>query len=234
MSQVLDPMAAAVEEAERPNFLYGQLETSAEFVMFSGGKKVSWNEQIDEAKDRLTEVTFLINPIEESGLTNLSTRSMICNNYNEWAKIVWPSLRDECGIANLREAHGKYVKAEIVKTGRSYVSKKTGDKIENTTFKFVAVFDSKDDCAADYLGEGITNKAQALASDSGHTGVAEMAAEVDMSPTVERETAAAFLPALVKMSAGNRDMLTQQIQSMPLVAKFFTIDSPEVQQLLVA
>lgn len=232
MSQVLDPMASAVEEAERPNYIYGQLEASAEFVMFSNKRKVQWNENIDDPKDRLTEVTLIVNPIEETGLTNLVTRSAICNNYNEWAKIIWPSLRDNCGVTSLRDADKKYVKCEIVKTGRTYTNR-NGDKIENTTLKFIALFDSKDSCAADYLSEGGTDKTTAL-NDNGHNGVAEMAADIDMSPTAERETAAAFLPALVKMSNKNPDMLKQQINAMPLVAKFFSIDSPEVQALLAA
>lgn len=231
MSQALDPMDTAVEEAERPNFIYGQLEASASFVMFANRKKVAWTE-IDDPKERRTEVSMLVNPIEETGLTNFFTRSVICSNNNEWATIVWPSLRDECKVSNLREAHLKWVKAEIVKTGRSYINK-SGDKVENTTFKFVALFDSKEACAADYLGEGGTNKAQAPINGGGHT-TTEMAAEVDMSPTAERDTALSFLPALVKMSNGNRDMLAQQIKGTPLIAKFFTIDSPEVQQLLAA
>lgn len=229
MSQTLDPMASAVEEAERPNYLYGELEASAEFVMFANKRKVQWNDQLDDPKDRRTEVTLIINPLEETGLTNLSTRSVICSNYNEWAKIIWPSLRDDCGVANLREADKKYVKAEVVKTGRTYTNR-NGDKVENTTFKFIAIFDDKNACVADYLSEGGKNKTETL-DDSGH----DMSAmDIDMSPTVERETAAAFLPALVKMSNGNRDMLAQQINDMPLVAKHFTIESPEVQELLAA
>lgn len=235
MSTMIDPMEMAVTEAERPNYLYGQLETSAEFVMFAGGKKVAWSEGIDDPKDRKVEVALIINPIEESGLTNLSTRNVICENWNEWGKIVWPSLRDDCGIANLREADKKWFKVESVKTGRSYISKKTGERVENTTFKFVGVFDTKEECVADYLADGnIDNKskvAEPALNDGGHT-MADAAMEVDM--TSEKETAKNFLPALVKMSQGNMDMLKQHIQNTPMIAKFFTIDSPEVQELLKA
>ncbi len=231
MSQVLDPMDSAIEEAERPNFIYGQLEASASFVMFANKRKVAWTE-MDDPKERRTEVSMLVNPIEETGLTNFFTRSVICSNNNEWATIVWPSLRDNCKVANLREAHQKWVKAEIVKTGRSYINK-SGDKVENTTFKFVALFNSKEACAADYLNEGGVNKTQAPINDSGH-GMTDAAMDIDMSSTSERTTAEAFLPALVKMANGNADMLAQQIAGIPMVAKFFTVNSPEVQKLLKA
>ena len=68
MSAYLDPMNAAVEEAERPNFIYGQLEVSAAFVQFVNSKKIVWTEH-DDPKNRSTEVTMVINPIEETGMT---------------------------------------------------------------------------------------------------------------------------------------------------------------------
>jgi len=51
MSAYLDPMNSAVEEAERPNFIYGQLEVSAAFIQFVNKKKTIWTEH-DDPKER--------------------------------------------------------------------------------------------------------------------------------------------------------------------------------------
>ena len=63
---------------------------------------------------------------------------------NEWAKIVKPSLRD-LGT-DLRALNGKFVQAQLVPTGRGWVNQQ-GEKKENTTFKFLAVYDDFETCA---------------------------------------------------------------------------------------
>ena len=50
----------------------------------------------------------------------------------------------------------------------------------------------------------------------------------------ELETAKAFLPALVKQAAGNKSALETMLNGMPMIAKYFNVNSPEVVTLMVA
>lgn len=236
MSTMIDPMDTAVAEAERPNYIYGQLEATASFVMFANKKKVNWIDGQDAPRDRRTEVSILIYPIEETGFTNFFTRSVICSNNNEWATIIWPSLRDECKVANLREADRKWVKVEVVKTGRSYTNK-TGQTIDNTTFKFLAIYQSHAECAAAYLADGNAVRSDAtkgVLNGGGHSAMDDAGA-IDMTPNAnneERKAALAFLPALVKAANGNKQMLESTFAGMPMINKYFDVNSPEVTALL--
>lgn len=230
MSAYLDPMNAAVEEAERPNFIYGQVEVSAAFVQFVNKKKIVWTEH-DDPKERRTEVTMVINPIEETGMTQLFTRSTICGNRGEWADIIWPSLRDGCGIKSLRDADKKFVKAEVVKTGRKYTNK-NGEEVENTTFKFHALYADKAACVSAFSADGGTPKSTLVTAP-----VAGDPMAIDMTANAnnpERESSKAFLPMLVKAAGGDLNQLKLTLASMSPLNKYFTIDSPEVQALLKA
>ena len=232
MSTHLDPMNTAVEEAERPNFIYGQLEVSAAFIQFANGKKLIWTEH-DDPKERRTEVTLVINPIEETGMTKLFTRSAICSNRGEWADIIWPSLRDVCSIKELRAADKKFVKAEIVKTGRKYVNK-AGEEVENTTFKFHALFAAKAGCVSALAADGGAPKNTLHTAPAPNPGDP---AAIDMTPNAdnaERQNSLLFLPMLITASGGNVDQLKTLIGSMSPLNKYFTVDSPEVVALLKA
>lgn len=221
-----DPWASAVEDAERGDFLWGQIQVDVNFVMLKKGQpKRSWGEG-DDPKERSTEVSFTLNPIEEMGLTKLIQRSVLSDARGEWGRIVWPSLRDACGLKELRPLDGKFVKIETVKNGRKWTDK-NGVQQEGTTFKFHAVFDAQATCANDYLGAGGSDKS--TVPDNG-------AMDVDMSQNInqELETAKAFLPAIVKSAAGNKTILQQALNGMPMISKFFTIESPEVLALMGA
>lgn len=233
MSTYLDPMNTAVEEAERPNFIYGQLEVSAAFIQFVNKKKTIWTEH-DDPKERRTEVTMVINPIEETGLTQLFTRSTICGNRGEWADIIWPSLRDVCGIKELRAADKKFVKVEVVKTGRKYTNK-NGEEVENTTFKFHGLFSDKDSCVNTFSADGGTPIRNTL-----HTAPSANPSDpaaIDMTPNAnnaERQNSLLFLPMLIKAAAGDVNQLKTMMSSMSPLNKYFTVDSPEVVELLKA
>lgn len=235
-TMTLDPMDTAVSEAERPNYIYGQLEASASFVMFANKKKVNWVDGQDDPRERRTEVNILINPIEETGFTSFFTRSVICSNSNEWATIIWPSLRDECKVANLREADRKWVKVETVKTGRTYTNR-SGQTVENTTFKFIALYQTQADCAAAYLADGNairTDATKGTLSGGAHSTMDDAAA-IDMTPNDERrQTALAFLPALVNAAKKDKTVLSSTFAGMPMISEFFTVNSPEVVALLNA
>jgi hypothetical protein len=106
----------------------------------------------------------------------------------------------------------------MVGTGRKYT--KDGVEKESTTFKFLEVYGS----------EEAAEKA-AFELYSGGNGSEP---EADTKPNnAERETALKFLPGLVAMSRGDTVQLATMLAQQPLIAKYFTVQSPEVQELLV-
>lgn len=220
--------AIAAEEAtkEEVSFIYGQLQVTMEYkVVKKGAPKRAWIEGQDSMNDRSIELTFMINPISESGLTKLITRTVLAKSWTEWGTIVWPSLRDACGVTENDSIDGKFVKAETVKNGSKYTDSKTGEVKERTTFKFHKIFNTQEECVADYLG---SNPEPVLDEDD------PMAISMAPVNNQELETAKMFLPALVKQAGGKKEILTTLLAGMPMVSKYFNVDSPEVKQLLAA
>ena len=226
----IDILAEATNEAERPNFIFGQCEVSGQYVQFVDKKKVIWTEH-DDLNKRELEVTMVVNPIEETGLTKLMTRQFIANNYGEFATIVWPSLKN-CGLKQLNELNKKFVKMEIVEA-RKYKDKTTGELKSATTFKFHGVYADKAACVAELhkSGQPVSTLNVAPSSNPGDP----MA--IDMTPNasnLERENSKAFLPMLIKAAGGDTNQLKTLIASMSPLNKYFTVDSPEVVELLKA
>lgn len=226
----IDPFDAATELGDRKPVYYGRMEVTASFLsMVKGQAPQVFNEQIHDADTRRTQVHMICNPIDAMNLTQLVERKLIAD-FGAWPKIVWPSLRD-LGLKNARDLNGKWAKIEMVKTGRTYQSSR-GETQEETTFKFLALYQTAQEATAAYLADG--GKAPAAAQD-------EPAMAIDMGhgagsngngANAERETAKAFLQALVKQSGGDKGKLAASIAQMPMIAKYFTADSPEVVQML--
>jgi len=225
-----DPYAAAVEDAEKPNFVWGQVQVTARaIVLVKGQGKVPFDPQIHRDEDRVTSIELILNPMAETRLTKLITRESLSNS-RSWAAITWASLRDNCGMRNLRELDGKFAKMELVKSGRKWTDKKSGEEREETAMKFHAIFADEATAHAAWIAE---NGDPVEATNSTSDAMA-----IDMSPQSTpaedpgRATALAFLPALVASAQKNRDALKTLIASMPPISKYFTIDSPEVAALL--
>lgn len=228
-----DPYASAVSTAENSGKYYGQVNVNAAFVTLTKGVgKQSYVEGQHDPKDRRTEISFTLNPVEEMGLSNLTQRSMISES-NEWSKIVWPSLRDGCGLNNLRELDSKYVKVELVKNGRTWPDKKTGEIREGTTLKFLAIYASEKACKDAYSNDGNTPRTTTNTDDA--AGAIDMSAGAGApASNPEKEAAKKFLETLVKQSSGNEAMLKQMLSGMPMITKYFPVGSLEYTQMLTA
>lgn len=225
-----DPFDAATEAGERSGTWYGKCDVGASFVkLVKGQGKSLWSKQ-DGIDQRRTEVHIVITPIDAMNSTQLVERKIIAES-KDWSGTVWPSLRT-LGLKNARDLHGKFAKVEFVKTGRTYTTR-NGQTGEETTLKFVALFDSAAQCTAAYVADGgciVHEDApdDAMAIDMGHQDAPAQ------SDDIERETASLFLPILVKQAKGDIRTLSDALASTPLVSKFFTIASPEVVELLKA
>lgn len=220
-TQVLDPMESAVADAELASQYFGKLEVDAQFVILrKGERKRAWVEG-DSTDGRTTEVTIRLNPLDITGMTRMVERSIISNS-GEWSRVVWPSLRD-LGVKSLREIHGRWAHVAMVPSGRSWTNKE-GETVQGTTFKFIKLFDLESDAIKEWESQfGGSQPAQPQAQP------AQPAAN-----DAERAVAAQFLPALVKGANGDLAALATILSSMTPVNKYFTVDSPEVQQLLKA
>lgn len=227
----IDPFDAATELGDRKPVYYGRMEVTASFLSMNKGERPEpFDEHRHAADTRRTQVHMICNPIDAMNLTQLVERKLIAE-FGAWPKIVWPSLRD-LGVKNVRDLNGKWAKVEMVKTGRTYQSSR-GETQEETTFKFVALYNTAAEATAAYVADG----GKAPAADDEHSA----AAAVDMShgagsngngANAERETALQFLKVLVKQSGGDKGRLSASIAQMPMIAKYYTADSPEVVQMM--
>lgn len=218
MTTTFDPFDAATEAGERQPVYFGKVDCTAGFVaLLKGQGKVLWTEA-HGIEQRRTEVALRLDPIDAMNLTRAVERQVIAES-REWTGVVWPSLRD-LGVRNAREVNGKWAKVELVKSGRSWTNKE-GATVEGTTLKFLALYPTKAECIAAWEAENGGSVAHAPSSNGNGA--------VDPG----RETAAMFLEPLVKAAKGDRAALAQSLANMPMVSKYFTVDSPEVQALLV-
>lgn len=227
-----DPFDSADSATIEPRTYYGQVDVDAWFcALVKGQGKVPYDAQVHER--RSTAVKLTVAPIADMKLSFALEREMIAES-REWAAIVLPSIK-ALGLASIRDLDGKWVAMQQVPSGRKYRNK-SGEEKEATTFKFLAVYDSEAACIAAFrAARNGTPPADALPEDeipfmgdgngNGHNGQ-----PAPDSP--ERQTALAFLKVLVQQHGGNRDALATAIASMPMIAKHFTIDSPETQALL--
>lgn len=214
-----DPLDAATEAGERAGILWGKVLIDGQFVVLEKGRgKVPFDPQIHSQDRRVTNMTITINPLDATGLTRTSERQMLAES-KTWYGIVWASAR-ALGLTHARDLHGKWAKIELAKTGRTY-SNKQGETVEETTFKFLAIFDSEADCLAAYQ-----SAAPAVDDDEAHNA--------HDAENPEKEAMKGFLPVLVKQSGGDKDKLATLIAGMIPLNKYFTVDSPEVQELLKA
>ncbi len=227
-----DAFDRAVSAAENRNVLYGRVQLTASDVMFEKGfGKLSFIEGQHDPNRRRTEVGFVLSPIDEMGIMNLIQRSCIAES-DEWGKLIWLSMK-ECGIKHPREMDGKFVKVQMVPNGRNWTDKKTGELRTGTTMKFLAVYKDESNCKLAFSADGNEPRESISTDDTQNTAADAMA--VDMTPVKdnpERQTALAFIDPLVKQAKGDKAELAKLISNTPFISKWFTVESPEVQQLL--
>lgn len=224
MTYTNDPFEAADNPQIKPTEYFGKLEVDAWFcALIKGQGKVPFDPALHPADQRRTAIDLHVITLAAHGLNYPMTRGVIAESA-EWAKTVWPSLQ-AAGVASLKELKGadRWCKVTTIGTGRIYQS--NGATKEATTFKFLATYASEAECQAAYnasRGEDWLDEAPPAQPANG-------APAVDR----ERETALAFAKILAKQSRSVVE-LGQRLAEYPLVSKHFTIDSPEIEALIMA
>ncbi len=220
----LDPMDSAMDAEWTPRTLtfFGNLSVDTYYcVLAKGVGKVLFDPNQHNKDQRCTAITFILDVPSSMGRSNQPIQREMIAESKEWSQIVKPSL--VALNANLRSIHNKWVRVEIVPAGQKYTNKNGEEKLR-TTFKFVALYGSQEECQA------ACEAFFAALNSGGNTQAppAQTPVPATSADDPQKKTALAFLPALWKQSNGDVMRLSELIAGNPLTSKFFTISSPEV------
>lgn len=239
MNAVPNPWEQAMNPPTPTQMYWGKIEIDARLVcLVKGVGKVDYTPGTvmpDGSEPRpVTAIKIQMYPLVEHNLQfDLWPLDVVANGNNEWGKVILPSLR-AMGITDLKDVNGKFACVELVPTGEKYTSKKDGLEKEKTTYKFLKLFADQAACQADFHqvngGASAPAAPAAAAPTNGGNG------------NKEKETAEKFLKVFVenamRSAGGDLDKaskdLSEKLAAQPLVSKYFTADSPEVINLMMA
>jgi len=222
MSTYQDPLDSAENpEVSLPEY-YGQAVLDVYYcVLQKGAGKVPFDPQMHKLDERRTAVKLGILPLPEQNVTRDVFRDYVAE-FGAWPKITLPSIK-AAGLS-LRNLNNAWVKLTLVPEGRTYTDK-NGETKESLTFKVTAAYPDEAACRAAYLNQSVSSGTEPATTPVNGNG---------SGTAKEKETALAFVKVLVNAVAGNEDTLAARIANMPMLAKHFTVQSPEVRALLDA
>lgn len=208
-------------EATFSNDIFGQIEFDIWFcVLQKGVGKVVYDPQMHAPNQRRTAITVNLNDI---GGNNYKRDFIAEIPTDGWVGVTLPSLK-ALGVTGLQAINGAYVHAEMVKVGE--YKKSDGSTGTRTAPKVLTIFKSREECEA--AAQGGATQADWL------TGPAPAANGAVNE--AERTVALAFLPPIVKgaIRGNGIDLPTLEaaLKGNPILAKYFTVASPEVTQAM--
>lgn len=240
---VPNPWETAMDPPKPTYENFGQVSVNAWFCsLVKGVGKQPWDPNTLDPNTgnparRYTAIDISLNCLTDQPQP-ITIDRMLLAEFGEWVDVVLPSLKD-LGVTNLQTLNGQWVRVEMVGTGRTYDGK-NGEKKEATTFKFLQVFASEEDCRNAWKaskggnGSGTAQPAQAAPANGNGNG--------NGNDPAERETALKFAKAYVqnacRTASGDlqkaRDALAPMLAGQKLLAKYFTVDSPEIIEMMMA
>lgn len=214
--------AMAPAEITYSNDVYGQIEFDIWFcVLKKGVGKQVYDPQMHKPAERRTAIT--VNIADVGG--NNYKRDFIAEIPTDgWAGVVLTSLK-ALGVTDLMAFNGSWVHAEMVKVGT--YKKSDGTEGVRTAPKILAIFKTRDECEA--AAQGDATQADWMTAPPATNGQAN-------GNDAERKVAEAFLPAIVKTAIRGNGVdiptLEAALKGNPILARHFTIASPEVTQAM--
>jgi hypothetical protein len=236
MQPAQNPWDVAMDPPKPVYENYGQMSVNAWFcALVKGQGKLPWDPNSLDPNTgtpprRYTAIDMSLNVLSEQPLNHVE-RTMLAE-FGEWPELVLPSLK-AIGITSLQALNGQWVRCEMVPTGRKYTNQ-NGDERDATTFKFL-VYASEAECRAAWQGAKGGNGSSPAPQQSTTT-----ANNGNGNGAQERDTALKFLKPYVQNACNQasgdlvkaQQVLAPMLAGQKLLAKYFTVDSPEVMQLL--
>jgi len=216
-----DPYDAAMNPPERPQTSrwFGQMFVDVwPCVLTKGVGKEPYDDAVHDADKRLTAIQLELVPLSDYSVSFTMTRDLIAE-FGAWPKVTLPSIK-AIG-ADLRSLNKAWAAIEFAPTGRKYTNSQDEAK-EETTFVFVAVFDSEAACREAYE---VFNAVEADASEP---------AEPTNGNGKERAAAAMFLNPLWVQSGKDVVKFSELLGKTNVVKDHFTLESPEVQEVIAS
>lgn len=227
----------SAEKAKLPDsFMFGQVVFDMWYCVLKKGQgKIPFDPGVHGEGEKRVSITINFTPLArpDGSVWPFSPRNTIAES-PEWVKIVLPSI----AALNLtpRTMNNRWVKMAIVPTGRKYIDPKSNEEREATTVKFVAVYPDESACqaAADAAYAGRHDEPAFIDPATGEIMTAASAAPAAAAVNFKLETARTFLKPLWTASGQDVEKFAGLIASNPLVAAHFTINSPDVLNIIQA
>lgn len=223
MIDTVDELWNEVSTAElSPSVYFGKVNFDLwPCVLVKGQGAVVFDPNQHKPEDRRIQIEISITPLSSARKQFITERKALAES-RDWIKVTLASIK-ALGLQSAREVDNRWVQYVMEPTGRKYTDK-NGIERDNTMPKILAVYDSEE--AAEAAKVKLYGKTK---SDE------DLVFEPDppkSNGNGEREVAMKFLPSIVAMCNKDRKKIAQMLASQPLVSKYFTVDSPEVQMLL--
>lgn len=212
-----------------PNFeLWGQVSIAVwAAALVKGQGKVPYDPKVHDRMVYAIDISVVPITLQNSRIAERS----ILQTSKEW-KLIQESIK-ACGIQP-SEIDGKYVRVKFEPTGEVYTNS-SGETKNKTYMHFVKVFNSVEECEKDFK-ENNFNVTIEPAVES--PAPANQQAQI----STEYETALRFLGAAVRSATKGKTkddlesikkFVGARIQGSPLMSKYFTEESDEVNELIL-
>lgn len=233
-----DAFDAATNAQVRTFDLFGMVEISAWAChLEKGAGKIPFDPGNPSHK-RMTAIDVFIQPLPEIDVKY--PKSLECNwlaEYNTWAKITLPSIKDAFQkstgqeLGSVKQINGMYARvARVDSLDKKYPKKDnagnlTDEMVTPKTFKFVEFYADEDACRAAYVAAG----GQAMGASSAVAPSQEQS---------DKNAAMAFLPVIVKNALNGKGLkkdndwktiVATTLVQFPMVMKHYSAESAEVE-----
>ena len=202
-----------------PKF-WGRVNVNAyDCILQKGVGKIPFNPTQHKAGEMRTAIDLTVTLLPETvRKADTLQRGMVAESA-EWTRVTLPSLK-ALGYTGLRSLNGMWCAVEFAGLGTFYTDNQ-GESRERQAFKFAGLYATEAECRKAYQDE---------------TGDVTSAPIENVTPVApvsdEKAMALTFVTALAKTAGGDKEKLAALIAQYPVVSKHFTVDSPEVAQLL--
>jgi len=229
--QQFDPWASA-SDPQLPKFennYWGKISIDAwTCALVKGAGKVPFDPNVHPR--RATALDLTLTPLPEMNVTNAAVLQYILERHiiaesAEWRDYTWASAK-AMGLTGAKDLSGVWAKITLVDTKETY--EKNGETKTKQAWSFVTIFPDEASCRADYLA---TNPQPAQAPDP------VQAPANDPQRAAAMQFLKVIVPNTMKSMVGHpldeaMEAVKAAIEKFPGVSKYFTIDSPEVVQLM--